>query len=211
MATPKTPHSLTPNYRLSANSVSRRAFLAIGLLIILALFLGAFLSLNKNKGVAKIPNPSLAVPQTPGPISEWTIYKNKLLGFELKIPNGWEIKEEINDFVTIGDKIAVYGNSTNPEDCKVDCSVIDEKETRTINGINMRYLRGQRGAVGGNTPQSYVDYVIPRPEEGKYIIIQLQELSLSAPLDLGRQKIEEIAESELKIFDQILSTFKFLD
>jgi hypothetical protein len=150
--------------------------------------------------------------------ADWKIYSNKNFNYSIKYPNNLEIEEMGLDNVFIGNKpvrwiwvdkqIQITVSNNNPEDCRGDCPVISKKEDTNVNNIASKRLYGYIGAVGGNVPQKYQEVVIPH--NNIYYIIAVYELR-NNDLQPPDRKLNEISENKIKLFDQILSTFKFLD
>ncbi len=138
---------------------------------------------------------------------DWKTYKYLNL-FEIKIPNDYKVVDKGNSYVTIGDYISISSSNVNPEDCKGDCYISGSQPTKIVNGISMKYATGWWGEIGGNIAQNFIAYIVP--SKNLYTLIQLQELSFDAKYVVGR-KLEDIPSERVAEFDQILSTFKFVN
>jgi len=153
-----------------------------------------------------VANPPLAETPTIDPTANWKTYKYQQV-FEIKVPNDLKIID--TGRIEIGDHLSIGTYPSNPENCRGDCSIIETKVSKTINGLEVRYLTGWWGEIGGNIAQSYIEYLIP--QGGKYIYLQMQELPFSTKTSLVREKVGKVSEENSKLLDQILSTFKFTD
>lgn len=196
-------------------SYSIKSLLLVLTLIIFGLISIAGYLFNQNRllsaKIAQIRSTPTTTPsQTPTPneTSGGQTYNYQQI-FEIKIPDNLKIGDKGNGYIQLGDYFSIYINSTNPEDCRGDCSIINTKESKTVNNVKVRYLTGWWGEIGGNIAQSYVEYVIPY--KNKFISLQMQELPLSTSSTPLRDKVGIVSEDNIKLLDQILSTFKFID
>jgi len=157
--------------------------------------------LPSDIGLMPEPIPSPTIDPTAG----WQTYNDAKNGFSLEVPSDWKInKDEYR--TTFGDNISIRVSTVDPEDCRGDCPIINSSTSTLVNGIEARKLEGWWGEVGGNTAQSYIDYVIPT-EKNDFVVITVQELPFSYS-EIGHQ-YKPIAEDIVAKLDQILSTFEF--
>lgn len=147
-------------------------------------------------------------PVVTDPTVDWKTYKYNDL-FEIKIPQDLKINDRGYGHVEIGDFLTVGVYSSNPEDCRGDCSIIDTKISKKINNLETKYLTGWWGDIGGNVGQAYVSYIIPN--NNQYVYLQMQELPFSMLTRPIREKVGSVNQENIKLLDQILSTFKFVN
>ncbi len=157
---------------------------------------------------SSMPISTMGPIMTPDPTADWETYKYKDL-FEIKIPQDLKINDRGYGHVEIGDFLTVGVYSTNPEDCRGDCSIIDTKVSKKVNNLETKYLTGWWGDIGGNVGQAYVSYVIPN--NNQYVYLQMQELPFSMLTRPVREKVGSVNQENIKLLNQIISTFKFND
>ncbi|TXH05021.1 MAG: hypothetical protein E6R05_02360 [Candidatus Moraniibacteriota bacterium] len=166
--------------------------------------------------IVKYPTPTPAASDTPttqpspttDPTAKWKTYNYQNI-FNIKIPPDLKIVDKGYGRIEIGNYLSAGEYQADPENCRGDCSIIESATSKSINNIDVRYLTGWWGEIGGNIAQSYIEYVIPH--NGKYIYLQMQELPFTQTTSPIREKVGKVADENTRMLDQILSTFKFID
>ena len=199
----------------------RRGYFTPPVLIGLALlcfFVAATLFINssllKNLKNQPIPSPSAS----PVPADEtvypeasrsanWGTYANSHYGYSIKYPPDVPINED--RYGVWLDKQIWIQVSVAPEiPCRGDCEVDESIEDLKIGGINAKKILGYRGSMDG-IPQRYQRVEILH--NGYLYSIWLYALKFDNDLPFEDQEIKEIPKEEIKLFNQILSTFKFIN
>lgn len=144
------------------------------------------------------------------PTANWKTYTNEEYRYLFKYPKQTSIDDQRKDYIWLDDQISIQVTSKDPESCQGACPAIRERKNIEIEGVEAKELDGTFGVIGGNVPHSFRSVSIPH--NNQYYEIMVYEikhddklLSLSPVREVGN-----IPESQLKFFDQILSTFKFL-
>ncbi|MCL5433297.1 MAG: hypothetical protein M1524_04260 [Patescibacteria group bacterium] len=192
----------------------------IGISFLIAFVAGGFMLGNyktQKKSVSPTPTAKIYPSVSPITTANWKNYDAQKFGFSFKYPSGFSLTELPDDAaVIINHNIVFYKQLGNiPADqCKGDCPIITNKKDMIINGYKTVKYNGYTGAVGGNIPQSYIKYEVQDPKTKNIFSITLYELPILDDTKQAEQysadrKIGEINESDKKILDQILSTFKF--
>lgn len=156
------------------------------------------------------PTPTIDLEDTESSQSataNWKTYVNAEHGYSVKYQNtAVPIEGTSNQYVWLDDQILIGVSDANPEDCRGGCPLIKQASDVTIGQLNARKIIGEIGAVGGNVPQSYIKYAFP--QNNQFYILTVYELKNDVSLPPSRT-IGQIPESEVSLFDQMSSTFKF--
>lgn len=159
-----------------------------------------------------IPTQSLTIDET----ENWKVYTNNQYGFSFKYPNDWQITQygDPSSGKLLNNQIDWFTSEVSIENCRGDCPVINSKQQIKLKEeITALQLDGWVGSIGGNIPESFRKFEVKYPNENKYLIITLWELKRGNPYTFANYSPERnpqiIDQNNLKIFDQILSTFKF--
>lgn len=178
-----------------------------GIVILLAVAGGIFylgrITAPKLQNITTSPTPQ------PSPVDEtanWKTYTNTKYGYSLKYPPETILEEKPGDVVFLDKQIYIAVTSSDPEQCRGDCPVIQKKEEVIINGISSKKLTGYIGEVGGSVPQSYQTIVIPY--NNKFYTFTVYELKYDEN-QLPTREIGSVPEAKVDLLNQILSTFKF--
>jgi hypothetical protein len=196
--------------------------LVIGLLIVIGLFLNAYLIFSKKETITKTPDATItgATP-TPDPTIGWKTYTNTKLGYEIKYPNDFFIKTKgtANDPFTY---ISNYPEFDKKETAlfisirrlgETDRFTSSESKIKALSGIGYSELSTKWSNklncdFFGDPPWgTYIIYFPSNNYEVKYIsfsatIHRADDLTIKEGGTEGRDKL---------ITRQILSTFKFID
>ncbi|MDP4011036.1 MAG: hypothetical protein Q8P72_02290 [Candidatus Roizmanbacteria bacterium] len=202
-------------------------YIAIGSLILILGFAGG-MYYSRNLSEAQIPQCIKTTPipsQTISPTTKsdelegWKTYVGA--GFTFKHPSTYSTQNLADGRVLINNDIILSSKNSSYKDCKGDCPAYEKIETVLLSdGVQIIKIAGYQGGIGGNIPQSFIEYEIPTNAEvntDKYITITLWELPQNIPyqdmikqypIDRVPQNIPSEKEREL---DQILSTFEFIN
>lgn len=149
--------------------------------------------------------------ETPEPKSSegWKTYSNPEYGFSINYPSQLDITPgQGNSTLYIGKKIHVWVSDANPLECRGDCPIVESTEPATIAGLQATKVTGYIGAIGGNIPQRYLKYIVPR--NNRYFIFTLYALSYKATSN-DVATIRPLNESDIELFEQVLKTFKIIE
>lgn len=170
------------------------------------------------------PTPRVEVPTvtpTTNPMVGWKTFVSPDSNFSLKYPSEYELKTLVNLGYVINRNITLPSYPVSITACRGDCPVISSSEEVTLQiGVKAIKVKGYIGSIGGNIPESFIRYEMLNPHtvpERRYTNIILWEL----PQDINYQdKIKQyppdrgvnpISPEHEHVFDQILSTFKFIE
>ncbi len=181
----------------------------ITIIILVGIYFLFFNKTPKTTTANPSPTPTSSATASADPTSTWQTYTDTKNNFLLKYPKDLSIVDMGYDRVEIGDYLSVGIYSSDPEDCRGDCAIIETKDLKIINDLEVRYLTGWWGDIGGNVAQSYVEYLIPTKD--KFIYLEMRELPFSVRTSLTREKVGKVSKENIQLLDQILSTFKFMD
>ena len=141
-------------------------------------------------------------------MANWKTYTNSEFKYSLKYPPDSKLIQFDLDFVEIGDQITIIVSDTNPENCRGDCPFIELAYDTKIGEKNARKLTGSIGGIGGAIPQSFQSIVLNH--NNLFYDFTLYELR-GGNDDYQNREPGEIPENKIELFDQILSTFRFLE
>ena len=148
---------------------------------------------------------------TSDPTANWKTYTSEKYKYSFKYPSSWEVKiREEAEYESVGTyQFYFYVSKSNPNDCRGDCPASIYWSDEKIGDYSVKKSVGLIGGVGGATPQYYHDVIFSRG--GHYYIFTLYELDEESDSgDMNREALAFKAE-DLKTFNQILSTFKFVE
>lgn len=190
-----------------------------GIVILVAVAGGIFylgrISAPKPQNVAtSSPQPSTTLSPTtsPDPTANWKTYTNARHAYTIQYPQEYTVKEDRNS-IWIGDQIEIevlnylpnypkYGEGCGETIKKEDSIKIFGMQVRKIDGLDLCI-------IGGNTLQTYKRYILKKDEN--YYILTLWELPSTVIGNISPDRDPaEISQDKIQIFNQILSTFRFL-
>ncbi|MBI2597382.1 hypothetical protein HYW41_04455 [Candidatus Daviesbacteria bacterium] len=211
-------------------------FLLVGVLVIIvaggAFYLGK-LTLRQNSSGQTTPKPSsvTAVQPTPQttPVSSpsdetanWKTYTDTQLGFSLKYPEGWIVESagtpsgstRLNNNNTNWGKIATEQNKKTYQviDDTFGVEIVRSSDPAYISDIGEnRLIKSETTVVDGITgkKQYFRNSSEPRLGTGVAVKITRGKYTYSIAGGLTDQTQEYLDSQYAKIFDQILSTFRF--
>jgi hypothetical protein len=192
-------------------------FLSLTILLILV----SFKNLNLQRQLSGLqqtlatPTPTTASTTTldpnqepTGSLATWQTYTNHQYDFSLKYPNDLKPRISKDDYGQIGDKIFFYISETNALECRGDCPIVEKTITKTINNATATKIEGYHGEIGGCGPMRYISYQFQKADY--YIILGLNATTCEE-LRTHSGNIVELNNDDINLFNQILSTFRFLD
>jgi hypothetical protein len=148
---------------------------------------------------------------TPDPTANWKTYTDPNGHFTFKYPTSYSLETETMPY--LHRNITWRFNNISALACRGDCPIINTKEQVTLGEKSATKLTGYIGSVGGNIPQTYVTYELVSGT--KYFIFSMQALPFVMTKDEVPQydpyATQQIKREDQLTFDQILSTFKFID
>jgi hypothetical protein len=159
--------------------------------------------------------PSPIPTATADPTASWKTYVDTKYGFELKYPPTYSLGNYAGPStpVLLNSKIEWQITDVSTALCKGDCAVVNSKEDVSVGDYQATKFSGWVGSIGGEIPQSYIKYEIQNPTTKKYFGITLWELdrTVAAQKEFSPTRTPgTITPENQTTFDQILSTFKFI-
>lgn len=159
-----------------------------------------------------LETPQPTIQPTEEPLLEgWTSYTSDQYGFSLNHPADLEVV--LSEFdnpplarFAVGDQIEIRINEFNPLECRGDCPVVEQTESAVVDTFPATRMTGYIGAVGGNIPQQYVTYFLPRGE--RFFAITLYALGFGGQSD-DLATIRPFNEDDVAMFEQLLATVSF--
>ena len=189
----------------------------LGILIVIGLFLNAYLMFFNKETVNKPPDISLTATPTPTPDinANWITYTNPTYGYSIKFPNTYEVPPQTEKQKTqlgTDNNICITLKGDTIKDGTTCLFIIDYWQKTIVDVIKMKL------PTDGSQPQDYTSGTI----KGKIIVYKMGESTTQAVVILPKPSTtnEIITLSytnypgdieRSKLVDQILSTFKFLD
>ncbi|MEK7499008.1 MAG: hypothetical protein AAB649_00185 [Patescibacteria group bacterium] len=209
---PSVPSSSPPPVSTPPHTSYVPKLLVVAVLF-LTLGLGAGFILNKYVSAPK-PTPAPVVTTspspTPDPTANWNIYVDPYRQYSFKYPKTYSLDETARPY--LNRNITWSYENISFSDCRGDCPFIKSSEKTSLGGKAATKISGYIGSVGGNIPQSFVAYEIP--SGNKYFIFEIEALPFMLTGEeyakYNQADIQQIKSEDLLVFDQILSTFKFL-
>lgn len=184
-------------------------------------FAGFYLGIEYQLSQPNQTDQKYAVPSKP--TSEithsfnWKTYTNTLYQFSFEYPNTMDIKEGTDKTsIHVGDFINIYISNSDPENCRGDCWTVLDTHSTIINKIAAKLRTVREGRIGGGTPQTYKELIIPY--KGKYLIVEVNqlspdEISLENYLTSTEQEsvIGQIPKIREVFFNKIVKSIKLLN
>ena len=186
----------------------------IGILVLVGVASGAYYlgRVSKSAQVVSQPQPTpqpTSVPQT-SPNDEtanWKTYTNTKHNFSINHPINFVESAQNTDYGFIGEKIYFNVGTVNPLECRGACPVVKETTEVQIATLNATKIYGYIGAIGGNIPQHILKYIFKKGD--KYISFTLYARGQNDLTENPTGDYWPLEDTDIKLFDQILSTFRF--
>ena len=188
-----------------------RIFIASSFILAILFVSGIFLYTKTRTAVNFKPTAQKVNPNsTAKPDENWQIYEGS--DFSIEYPADWTAEKGLNDFrfYPPGTK-SIIGNGTkgasyvlvtestgNPAKCNnPECPSVEKVQDFSFGGVSGQKVEGAKGTDGGNYFKKYVLVSVP---QGKiYRIIELYGNTNTT-----------IPEQNSKVFNEMVSTFKFI-
>jgi hypothetical protein len=215
---------------------SKTLLVAVVVSVVIMIGLITYVLTARTKSMSQLPSISPTLPQpspTIDPTANWKIYKDTVYGFEIKFPQEWlyvlpteglknnKIKS-FDFFVAASQNISnLTPNSVKPLSVQVDIKTDNKKTLRERKTSFLDLFSKNELGINSVTDTSIAQteaieikfqYVIKGPFSEKQYDIKTKtivvlnnknyEFNVKVPND-------ESSESTVKLYDQILSTFKF--
>jgi len=170
---------------------------------------------------SQIDIPTSTPKPTQNPLSTWKTYTDPNKVYEFKYPPNYSLGHYAGDNspLLLNNRIDWGITQHAAGGCMGDCPVITNKSESLINGYKATIYKGWVGSIGGETPQSYIKYEIQEPGTGgiegpNYFVATLWELDRTSAVQKNYSQtrdVGDISSEDAKIFEQIISTLKFLN
>jgi len=145
-------------------------------------------------------------------LQNWKTYRNTEYGFSVSFPEEYEVPNNNNDHGELGKKIAFFVSDFNPLDRKDDYPSTNKVESDVvITNLNAKRVEGITN-IRGNIAQQFIQYVFNK--NGYYYsfaLFALDKSDLEHYTTTSEQNLPKISQKDLELFDQILSTFVFIE
>jgi len=203
------------------NDVNQKKYKTLFVLVVVLILLvlgglgywvyGRFYLNKQISNPASTPTTSATALATADPTATWKTFTDPDGVFSFKYPETYSIDNtHISPY--LNRNITWRYNNVSVLDCRGDCPVIDTKKQTTLGGKAATIITGYVGAVGGEIPHEYISYEIKL--NTKFFLFSIQAIPLYLTKDevsvYDTPSIQKMKPQDLVIFDQILSTFKFL-
>jgi len=226
-------------WEVPASNVLKLKHIAIGAFILILGFAGGIYFSRNFSDVQEVPQCITTTPTPSQTISPTTMISQQVIsptekldemeglktyvgaGFIFKHPSTYSAQNLADGRVLINNDIILSSKNSSYKDCKGDCPAYEKIETvPSSDEVQITKINGYQGGIGGNIPQSFIEYEIPTNSEvntDQYITITLWELPQNIPyLDMVKQYPvdrvpQNIPSEKEKELDQILSTFEFIN
>ncbi len=176
-------------------------------ILILMVLLLAACNLTDPQSAASTPT-GLLLDGTPDVLPS-VPYVNTKHAYTFQPPQGIDVVEDgDNDRVWIDEQIEIYVTDVNPEEARGDgAPVISDVSAITIGQYPARRLSGYVGSVGGGTPQSIQQVIIPH--NNQYYVFTVYELKRATWDGQSSRTPSVIPAVEVDLLNSILGTLQF--
>lgn len=154
-----------------------------------------------------LPTPNYATPAAAQ--TDWVTYTNTQNGYTIQRPRSVSLVEENNGgTVIIDDQIEVTVVDFNPEEARGGGVPVHENISDMMLGqFPARRATGYVGAIGGVTPQSIEQVIVPH--NNRYYVFTVYELKRSQWTGEAPRTLQAIPATEVELFNSILTTLRF--
>jgi hypothetical protein len=155
---------------------------------------------------------SLAPFATPAPASPsegQRTYFDPEYGFSITYPAHLDILvSESVPSLYLGEQIHVAIGDVNPLDCRGDCPLVESINPATVAGLDATRVEGYKGAIGGEIPQRYLQYILKH--DNRYYSFTLWALRRDAKNECC-SIIWPLNDNDIALFEQLLNTLTFIN
>lgn len=199
--------------------MKQKGLAPILIVVLIAVALGGYLIYSQQtKPTPPLPKPAI-VPQTPqatpvpSPIpnetTNWKTYTNTKEGYSVGYPKEVSLEEDPYGYgIWLDEQILISVSQKSWRNCKGNCPTIDSIEDIKIGNYQAKRIQGRQGNMIGS-PGKF--QIIEIENRGKFYTLRLQAIKKdNIPLSETADPNTEISKDETNLFNQILSTFKFI-
>jgi hypothetical protein len=156
-----------------------------------------------------LPTPNYATPAAAQ--TDWVTYTNTQNGYTIQRPRNVSLVEENKGgTVFIDDQIEVTVVDFNPEEARGGGVPVRENITDIMLGqIPARRMSGYVGSIGGVTPQTIEQVIVPH--NNRYYVFTVYELKRSEWSGEATRALSAVPQTEMELFNSILTTLRFTD
>jgi uncharacterized protein YxeA len=199
-----------PTEPAKKNNIVKIAAILVGILIVVGLFVNAYLMLSKKETVTKTPDISVTATPTLDPTAEWVTFTNPDWNYEIKAPSDWKETEHSSNFN--------YTTPLQAPDQSNFIVTIKNENTNTLEKILQNQDQIDKTSWEGKPSKEIISS--KQISVGNYSGIEREEKWLAAGfiakttyILVNGKFVSFVAYPEnstaTKLYDQILSTFKF--
>ncbi len=212
--TPPTPPPFTPH-----NSLRWLKLLIIGVVVLLVISIvgvsSYLLGTNKNTPAEVATQITPTLTPTTDPTASWKTFSDTKLNFEFKYPPEYSITKNVDETTNLNHNIT-WSQKPTIDTCRGDgCRYSTSSQVIKLGNNSFNKVAGLIGQVGGNIPESYIDYEITSLDPSQKIVFRIKELPFDKSYQellkqyTGNRTVQEIPSNQVAMLNQILSTFKF--
>lgn len=154
-----------------------------------------------------LPTPDYATPAAAQ--TDWVTYTNAANGYTVQRPRSVSLVEENNGgTVFIDDRIEITVVDFNPEEARGGGVPLRENIQDIMLGqLPARRMTGSVGSIGGVTPQSIEQVIVPH--NNRYYVFTVYELKRSEWSGEAQRTLGPVPQTEVELFNSILTTLRF--
>ena len=149
----------------------------------------------------------LATPAPASPSDGQRTYSDPEYGFSISYPAHLDIDvSERVPSLFLGEQIHVAITDVDPLKCRGDCLLVESTNPATVAGLDAIRVEGYMGAIGGEIPQRYLQYILKH--DNRYYVFTLFALGFHASSN-DFYTIWPLEEDDVTLFEQVLETLRF--